>query len=158
MNTQIGRGHIIGLSGGSFTWTNPDASTFVGTVTYDERSLRFAHNATVSNIKDEDGDTCALTAVDEVLECTFNFIPYGTSVAVAKTSAAAPKLLGGATISGLPVVPMGTFADALNTATDGQPWVYEGGWEVNGSGDGEPWSVSVTLRRYPNITSVSAIS
>jgi hypothetical protein len=157
MSTQIGRGHIVGLSGGTITFTNPDTTTLAGTILYDERSLRVSHNGSVTNIKNKSGETVGLIAVDEMLECTFNFIPYGTSVANAKASATAPDLLASAVITGLPVIPMGSFSDALN-ASSGNPWIYEGGWEVNGTGDGEPWSASVTLKRYPGITSGTAIS
>jgi hypothetical protein len=154
MSTQIGRGYIVGLSGGTLTFS----PTLVGSVTYDERSLRLSHNGSITNVKGKGGDTKGLIAVDEFLECAFNFIPYGTSVAAAKVSAQAPDLLAGCTITGLPVVIMGVFTDALNTSADGQPWIYEGGWEVNGTGDGEPWSASFTLRRYAGITSATPIT
>ena len=154
MATQIGRGHIVGLAGGTITFS----PTLTGSVTYDERSLRLSHNGSISNIKDKSGDTVGLVATDEMLECAFTFIPYGASTTAAKLSAQAPDLLAGATISGFPPIPMGSFADALNTETDGQPWIYEGGWEVNGTGDGEPWTASFTMRRYLGITSATVIT
>jgi len=156
MSTQIGRGHIVGLAG-TFTFTSPDGGTLNGTVSYDEKSLRLAHNGTITNIKNKAGETVGLVATDEMLECTFNFIPYGTSVAAATDNSDCPDLLSGCVITGMPVIVMGSFTDALN-ATSGNPWIYEGGWEVNGTGDGEPWSASASMKRYPGITSVTAIT
>lgn len=159
MATQVGRGHVVGVTVGTFVFTNPDASSLSGTISYDERSLRVSHNGTITNVKDEDGDTVQLTATDEMLECTFTFIPYGTSIANARASAQAPDLLAAAAITGLPVIAMGSFADCLNTDSGStQPWIYEGGWELNGTGDGEPWTATCTLRRYPGITSGAAIT
>ena len=160
MSTQVGRGHILGITVGTIVITDNDGgTTLTGTATYDERSLQVSHNGNISKIKNESGDTCALIATDDVLECRFNFIPYGTTVAAATAAAAGPDLLASAAITGMPIFKMGPFADALNTDSGStQPWFYEGGWDVNGSADGEPWSISFSLFRYPNITSAAAIS
>ena len=160
MSTQIGRAQTTGIKVGAFTLTDAAAGgvTLTGTSTYDHRSLRVVHNATVSNIKNKQGETCALVATDEHLECSFTFIPYGTSLANAEGALDAPSALAGVELSGMDAFAMGPFTDALNTAGDGsQPWIYQGGWEVSGTGDGEPWSISLTLMRYPLITSGAAM-
>lgn len=159
MSTLIGRAHQTGILVGATTFAPGDGVTMSGTLSYEHQSLRFAHQGEITEIKNEDGDVCALVATNETLECTFNFIPYGTSVANAIASIQSPRLLTGFDITGFPVFRMGTFADALNTDSGStQPWIFVGGWEGNGDNSGEPWSISVTLRRFPQITNATALT
>lgn len=155
MSTQIGRRHIVGITVGAFT-----VAGLSGTISYDERSLRVVHQGEITKVKNEAGETIGLIATNEGIEATFTMIPYGTNKTNAIASLAAPPLLAGVTITGMDVVPIGSFADGLNVTGGGnaQPWIYEGGWEISGTGDGEPWTITVTLRRYPLVTSATAIA
>lgn len=158
-SVQISRGHLVGVAAGTIVFTNPDGSTLAGTISYNRRSLRVAHNIEVERVSDEDGDVVGLCAGGEFLEGAFTFIPYGTSIANATASHSVPFPLARAAISGFPVFPMGNFADALNTNSGStQPWIYEGGAEANFDAGVGPSSYSITLRRYPSITSGTAIS
>ena len=156
MSNQIGRAHQIGM--GTFTMTATDNVTMSGTISYQPESLRVVQSGDITEIRNNDGDVVAMTAVNEALEATFQIIPYGTSIANAVVSAQAPRLLTGFHTAGLPDFQMGAFSDALNAAEGEAPWIYVGGWEVNGANSGDPWSISVNLRRYPNITDATDIT
>lgn len=158
--TQINRAHLVGVAAGTIVFTNPDASTLAGTISLNKRSLAAAHNFETEKAADEDGDIAGICAGGEFLELRWTFIPYGTSVANATASAAIPKPLASGVISGFPVIPMGSYADGINTATDlsgNSRWIYEGGAELNFEAGIGPASYTMTLRRYPGILSNTAL-
>jgi len=150
MATQIGRGHIYGLAGVSCI------TGVSGSVSPNLKTLRFSHTAEVDRIRGQDGNTGSLIAFDEVLELEISFIPEGSTIASAKVSAGLPSLLSGVTLSGLPVIAMGSYADALNTAS-GTPWIYEGGGSIDAESETK-WAATLPLRRYVGITSAVGIT
>ncbi len=159
--TSLGRGHQIGVDGQTtITFTNPGGSPAIsGTISYNKRNIRLVHNGETVRTLDEDGDIVALTFGSEFLEGVFTFIPYGSTYANATASRQLPSLGASAAISGFDIFVMGSFADALNTnGATTQPWIYEGGGEDNQNAGLEPSTLTITLRRYPAITSATVIS
>jgi hypothetical protein len=75
----------------------------------------------------------------------------------ALNSAQTPEAGGSALITGLPIIPKGPFRDAINTnGVNIQPWIYEGGENFTLPADDKATG-SITLMRYPKITSGVAI-
>jgi hypothetical protein len=152
---QIGAGHIHGLNAADLD------CNLSGYVTPRMESLRLTHVAEIDKIKGlTGGNTTAMIAQDEKLECTFEVIPQGSSFANAILSAGLPAILAAFTIPGLQVIVMGAWSDALNVTGGGvlgNPWIYEGGGSVNGFVD-QKWTVSLPLHRYVAIASVTLIT
>lgn len=120
------------------------------------QTLRIAHDAgTVDIIKNQIGVVSGIIGEDDSIECTFDVIPEGASVAVALESASLPAAPSAFTITELPVVEIGGFADALNADTS-NPWIYMGGGQINAAADGK-WTMSIPLRRYSGITSADIL-
>jgi len=139
------------LATGVMTLRNPDGSTMAGYVSPNLQSLRLVHNATKREITDQEGDTVGLIFLNSHLECTFDFIQQGTSLANAKLAAQTPEAGGTAAVTGLPVLKKGPFVDALNTnGVSVQPWIYEGGENFTLPADDKATG-SITLMRYPKI-------
>lgn len=154
---QLGKGHIYSLSGGTITMKGADGTTtLTGYVSPNLKTLKLTHSADRNEIKGQAGLTTGLIFNNQVLECQFDIIPEGTSVANAKLSAQLPPAGCICHIASLPVIGLGFFTDALN-ATTTNPWIYEGGGTINGESEKE-WSMTVTLKRYEGITSGSPIS
>ncbi len=155
-DVQIGAGHIYALA----TILVAISSTqFAGVIAYlspNLKTLRATHSGTIDRIKNQAGVTSSIIGNDDMLECAFDFIPEGATRALARSSAALPKIPSAVTISGAPVIPMGPFADALNTAGL-QPWIYEGNGTINGTDDLH-WTGTFTLHRYQGITSTTIIT
>ena len=129
-----------------------------GYVSPNMQTLRLQHAAEVDKIKGQNGYTTGLIFQDDVLECTFEYIPEGTTIANSKLSAGIPAAGAAFTITGLPIVTMGGFADALNTnAGSTQPWIYEGGGQLHGD-KAAKWSATLPMKRYPSITSGTAVT
>jgi hypothetical protein len=158
MATQIGKAHIYGLSGA----TIKNAATW-GVLYPNMQSVRLSHNAKVDEIKGQGGEVGSIIASGETLECTFELIPEGSdtisTIADAKTVCGIPPTLAAMTIAGLPVVAMGCWSDALNTAgtPSGSLWIYMGGASVNGVND-DKWTVSFPCKRFPEITSATPLT
>lgn len=156
---------LQGLSGGTIRCKNPDSSTGTlvsGYVSPNLQGLDFNHKGEIARIPDQSGQTATLIVTDEWIELTFDFIPQGATLANAKLSAQVPQLLAKFEICGLPIIPIGSFADGLNTHTSAfggdaastQPWIYEG--DSGGSGKAkEHWDGKLTLRRYVGIPKTS---
>jgi hypothetical protein len=152
MSVQQGKGHIDGISGGTIVFTKPDGTSLSGYVSPNLQSLRVTHSGKADEIKGQDGEYNSFLIAGEKLECEFNFIAEGTTKANARASAQFPPLGSAGTISGLPVIVIGSIADGLNGT-----WYYQGGGTDNGVNDGI-WSGSFTLHRYPGITTTTAIT
>lgn len=156
MATQIGKGQIHGLDSGT-----PFAQAdLAGYVSPKLETLRLSHGSEADRIKSASGNTEAVIYQDEFLECTFDVIPQGSTIANAELSAGLPQPGKGFTITGLQVINVGSWTDALNVTSGdpgANPWVYEGGGSINGFTDGK-WSLSLPLRRYRSISSVTAIT
>lgn len=151
MSRQLGTGHIHSLSGAALA-----CSALSGYVSPNLQTLRVNHTADADRIKGQTGKTTGLIFEDDVLECTFEVIPEGTTVANAKKSAGLPAAGTAFTLSGLPVIEMGGFADALNDAGT-SPWIYEGGGSINMMANGKS-TLTLPLKRYPQITSGTVVT
>jgi hypothetical protein len=157
MATQIAKGHIQGFGSGAIVFTNPDATTISGYVSPNLQTLALKGSADNQKIKSQNsGDTTSIIGMDDMVELTFDFIAEGATLLAAKASASAPQNLAGAAITGLPIISFGRFTDVLNTnGTSTQPWIFEMDAQVNGKL--QAWEGSITLRRYPGITSTTSI-
>jgi hypothetical protein len=94
--------------------------------------------------------------MDDMVECTFDFIAEGSTLLAAKASAAAPQNLAGAAITGFANYRFGPFHGCFeHERHNTQPWIFEMDAQVNGKL--QAWEGSITLRRYPLITSTTAI-
>ena len=149
MATQVGKAQIYSLSGTTLAGTNLVAIGFINPLF---QSLRTSH---VQNdhreIKNSAGEIAAkIFCTDDVVDCTFEYIPSGTSQDNAKLSAGILVQGLGVTISGLPLRVFGSFSDVYNSAL----WIYEGGASDNLSNTGE-MTITLPLRRYKNITSLT---
>lgn len=144
---MLGKGYIHSLTGAAAAIT-----ALSGYVSPNMQSLRAGHSADSKMIKSQAGKIAGGIYENDFLECTIEFIPEGSTIANAKLSAGLPAAGSGVTLSGLPVIVCGGIADALNGL-----WIYEAGGSINGSADGE-WTATLPLKRYPLITSATAIT
>lgn len=152
MSTQVGLGHIFSMTGAALGITG-----LAGYISPNLQTLKVKHGAEIDRIKAQTGNTTSLISSDEYLECTFDFIAEGSTIANAKLSMGIPPALSGVTVTGLPIIAMGPFTDGLNTnGANTQPWIYEADGSGNGNAD-KKWDGTLTLRRYPFITSATAI-
>lgn len=142
---QVGRAWIKGLEGASVVMVNGGISPNIGT-------LRLTHDVTIDRIRGQAGPVTGILGVDDAVECQFDFVPEGASSTAARTSAGLPTAPAIVTISGLPVVTIGSFADVFNSGA----WIYEGGGQINGTQEGK-WTATVTLRRYVGIPNPTII-
>lgn len=153
MATLLGKGEIFGMSGGAL-----GIASLSGYVSPNLKTLRLGHNNTADEIKGQDGEISALIFSGDYIECTFDFIPQGTTVANAKKAAGVPASGAGVTVTGLPIIAFGPFSDALNTDSGNtQPWIYFGGGSISGESE-QKWTATLPLRRYIGITSATAIT
>ena len=164
MATQIAKGHIVNFAAAAALAKNAEGAasawqTLTGSyVTPNLQSLRVTHTAEVDRIRGQDGTYTSLICDGEMIECEFTVIPEGTTTANAKISATLPRAGEAFAITGLPIIAVGDFEDALNTDGDNtQPWFYEGGGTVNLTNT-EKATMTMTLHRYVGITSALRIS
>lgn len=119
------------------------------------------HNVGATETKDESGDIDAVTFHGEYIECAFTLLPTAGTSANALLSARIPAPGTTMTVSGAPVMPVGSFEDALNTGTGSLPatarWIYAGGGSIQRSSDGHA-TLNLTFRRYPQIVGGTAIT
>ena len=146
MGTLLGRGQIQRLTGGTV------ANSVAGYVSPNLQSLRLAHTGDKKTTKNQSGDTSAAYYSDEALELEIDFIPEGTTIANAKSAAFQPAPGDAVTMSGLPVLNIGGFTDALNSAL----WIYEGS-NLTGPNDAH-WTGGIRLMRHKGITSLTPIT
>lgn len=129
-----------------------------GYVSPNLKTLKLGHNNTADEIKGQDGEISALIFSGDSVECTFDFIPQGTSIANAKKAAGIPASGAAVTVTGLAIIAFGPFSDVLNTdAGNTQPWIYSGGGSISGESE-QKWMASLPLKRYIGITSGTAIT
>jgi hypothetical protein len=151
---QGGTGHVFGLATFALAVKQADGSTTIsGYISPNLQSLKLRHMGTVDRIKGQTGHITGIITSGEYVECDFDFIPEGSSVANSIASARIPPGGSAATISGLQVIPVGSFDDVFNTGV----WFYEFEGTYNGVNDGKA-TTTLTLRRYPNITSGAAVT
>jgi hypothetical protein len=143
--------HIHSLGTGALA-----CAEVTGYITPNMQSLGIVHDAQIDRIRGVNGKVTGVMGVDDVIECTFEMIPEGSSVANALEAASLPAAPAAFTTTGLQVIECGGIADALN-AGSGNPWVYEGGGRINAAADGK-WTMTVTCRRYSGITSSTIVT
>jgi len=155
MATQIGKGHIHGFGTAAF-----GCSTLSGYVSPKMETLRLTHTGEIDKIKAlSGGNTEAMISSDEKLECTFDVLPSGATFAESLEAAGLPALLAAFTITGLQIIEVGSWVNALNTNGAGVSanlWIYEGGGTINGFID-QKWTLSLPLHRYVGIATVTVI-
>jgi len=147
---MLGKGYIFSLDGAAL------ATGLSGYVSPNLKSAKIRHVGEIERVKGQNAITKGLLSGDEFLELNWDFIPEGTTIANAKLSAGLPTLLSVVTITGCPVINIGSFSDALNSAV-GSIWIYEGGGELTGESESK-WTATFPLRKYLGITSGSAIT
>lgn len=156
---QKGRGHLIGIAG-TVVFTQATGGPAVsGTISYNSRSMRFVVNGELVEVGDEDADIVGLVAGAESLQCDFTFIPYGTGATAAADATRShwiPGALASAVITGAPVIAMGSFADAINVSGGVSPWFVVPGSQVPFEAGLNPQGVTITMRRYPGVTTATA--
>jgi hypothetical protein len=159
MATQINKGHVFGLSGVTISLLSaPGVAEIAGYIQPNLQSLRLVDNGDADVIKNQAGEISGYIFSGQHLECTINFIPEGTTIANAKSSAQAPTHGAGMLITGMPVVAIGAFTDAWNTnATNAQPWIYFPSANLDHAND-QKLMASYTFRRAIGITSAVNIS
>src|SRR5687768_8196567 len=118
MSVHAGTGHIEGFGTAALVLNDAAGSAVAGYISPNLQSLKVTHNAgSVNEIKGQTGVVTGLLINDEMIECTFDFIPEGTTIANAKLSARLPEVGTRVNTANLPVVAIGSFADALNATT-----------------------------------------
>ena len=152
MSTQVAKAHVFGL--GTFVCKTLAGVTIGGNST----GGSLTHESEVDRIKGLDGEFTSLISHGDHLSCEFNMVPEAATLASAKTACGLPATLTGVSIGGLQIVACGPFSDALNTnGAVTVPWVYEGGGKINLS-NSEKWTMTLPLKRYLNISYVTAIT
>ena len=166
MAKQQGGAHVFGTSEvstvpGVLTWINSDASAagaaYVSPII---TSFDITHHAKEDTTMNQNGDIVATLTCGEYIECSFELIPFGSTTAAAKDSAYIPPDNSVCTITGMPIIKVGTFTDALNVAGGALPqsakWIYASGWNLHMVNESKG-TARVTLRRYPKLTGGAAI-
>lgn len=164
----IGRAHIFGIgtySSGTLTpatLAQATAGNIAGYITPNLQTARVSDTAVGKHdIKNQAGVVSGIIFVlDDIIECTFDFIPESSSgtntVAGALASMQLPSKGSYVTVAGLPVVPIGSFADALNASTT-NPWLYEGGATINLSSESNA-TMTLPLRRLKGIAAATPLN
>ena len=154
----LGKAQITTISGGTLYMTAAQTST---TSAPNLQSGTLDHSGDVKETKNMSGQVSSLFNSEETFVANFEMIPEagsGNTVANAKIGAQLPAILTAVTMSGFPVVAVGSIADAFNVNANGtNPWLYEGGGKINLVSDGA-WTMSVELKRRIGITSGSAVT
>jgi len=153
MATLTGKGHVFGLTGGTISIKGTDNVAIAGYVSPNLQTLRLTPAFKKDMIPNQSGNIASAIFYDEMIECTFDFVAEGTTIANAKLSAQIPEAGSFATIAGLPVIKQGSFADVLNSAD----WLFEGDASLN-IGAEKKLEGTITLRRYKDLAAAAAIT
>jgi len=163
MATQTGLTHLFGFGTLTFLVKTADASTTVTNYAKPNiQGMGFTHSLDSTIIKSTNGEVTGLILSGEMIECTFDFIPEGTTIAItnaagsANVSAFFPPVGGSVVVTGMPLIVAGSFNDALNT-TSTNTWIYKGGGTIKGE-NASNWTGSIPLVRFPGITSAAAVT
>lgn len=159
--TFQGKGYVYGTPATFVLYAPSDGATPIsGYISPAAEGISISHNAEAERVQDSDGDYAAVIITAEYIECTFELRCEGTSVANALASTKLPPVGSTVKISGAKAYPVGSFTDAINTATDfsgNRPWVYEGGGSLRATNTGKTM-LTLPLRRYPAFDVGTAIS
>lgn len=158
MANLIGKGVIVGLAGGALAGKDLTGTALTGYISPRLDSIGATHEGEAVPIKDQDGKISGwIFNGDDGLSMDVDFQPQGSSIANAKLSSSLPPVLGRVEVSGLPVILVGSFADALN-ATTTNPWLYMGGGKITLPSDANtPATISMRLQRRSGVAASTAI-
>jgi hypothetical protein len=156
-----GAAPLFGAGAPTFTLNDAAGSAVSGYIMPTVTGYNITHNVGATETKDESGDIDAVTFHGEYIECAFTLLPTGTSSSNALASARIPQPGATMTVSGGPVMAVGSFSDALNVGSGSLPatakWIYAGGGSIQRSSDGHA-TLNLTFRRYPLIVGGTAIT
>lgn len=137
-----------------------DSTTIIvtGWITPNLQGSGLAHSFDADEIGNQAGNVESLIGgMKEKLECEFDFIPRGSTIAIAKLSASLPPPLGKCMITGAPIIVVGSWTDAYNTdGTNTQPWIYMGGSLAESAGG--KMTGKIKLNRFIGITSAVPVT
>lgn len=154
---MLGKAQITTMSGCAMLFVGQTSTTSAANF----QSGSLTHQSDVKETRNQSGQITSLFNSEEYLEAAFEFIPEagsGNTLANALVAATLPAPLTVVTLSGFPVIPVGIFTDAFNSAgTPVSPWFYRDGGKINQVIDG-PWTMSVTLYRYVGLLSGTPIT
>lgn len=125
-----------------------------GYVSPDMESYDISHEADTDEVRNSKGEVVGHIGYNNRITLTVNFIPAGTTVAIAKLTAALPDVNGTCIISNAPVIEVGGYPDAINALTTNR-WIYAGGGSIKTTQIGKATG-TITLKRYPAITVTGA--
>jgi hypothetical protein len=135
------------------------ASLGAGFVMPPVSAFALTHGFKSSESMDGVGEIDSITLSGEYIECQFDLVFSGSSVANQAAGERSFPIGATVTISGAPVRAFGPFTDAINVTSggiEGYKWIYVTGTNIRRSSGGESTG-SVTLRRYPKISGASVI-
>lgn len=160
MATQYGKAHLyLGQNPPNFVMydtTNTETSGYVDPE-MDEASLTV--NFTFTEQVNVSGEIDSIRSKGEYLEAQFTLRPNGTDDAAARNAATLPGAGWKFTVTGMKVIKAGSFADAFNynASTNPAPWYVQPGASLRGPSQ-DAATLTVTARRYANVTGLSAVA
>lgn len=160
IGTASGKAHLVGLPISTAKCYAPTAGMatelFSGYVMPNVSSVSLTHSGTSELVKSSSGEYTGIIITGEVLKCSFDIVPEGSSIANAGKAASIPPFGAAFDIRGLPVVAAGTFSDAFNVSNSGTAylqnrWIYIEGASCKMNNDTRG-SMTIELHRFPSIT------
>lgn len=113
------------------------------------------HSADTRAIRDNHGNDVTVFWTNERVVVEIVAVPFGATgantLAAAITAATLPAPGGWMTISNAPDIPMGSFANVLESAD----WMYNGDGRIEMASDGE-WGIRFSATRRSNLTKAAA--
>lgn len=157
-----GAAPLFGAGAPTFVLNDAAGSAVSGYIMPTVTGYNITHGVASTETKNESGDIDAVTFHGEYIECAFQLLPTGATSAEALASARIPQPGATLTISGAPVMAVGSFSDALNVSGSGglpgtAKWIYYGSGTVARSSDGHA-ALNLTFRRNPLIVGGAAIT
>lgn len=159
MAQQIGKGHVFGAPAVLTAYEANGTTAISGYVSPTLNGASLTHSFDTDETRNQAGDIDSLlVGMGEKVECEFDFIPRGSTVANAKISATLPPIGARVDIASAPVIRVGSFTDVYNTGgSNTQPWIYVGGGSLTESAGGK-MTGKIKLARFYSITSAAPIS
>ena len=154
MGQQIGKGHVFGVPATLVMYGSNGSSAISGYVAPTLQGSGLTHSFDSDETRNQAGDVdSVIVGMGEKIECEFDFIARGSTLADAKISATLPTPGAWVKITNAPVVAVGSFTDAYNyvSTTQEQPWLYIGGSLTESAGG--KMTGKIKLVRYAGIAS-----
>ena len=150
-NTQ-GSKYIFGSPATLELYDAAGALVVTGYVSPDMESYDITHEADTEEVRNSSGEVVGHIGYNNRLTLTVNFIPAGSTVAIAKLSAALPDVNGTCIITNAPLIEVGGYVDAINApgspgSGPGGRWIYAGGGSIKTTQTGKATG-TITLKRY----------